>query len=245
MTRRLEVCVDSAASLAAAATGGADRIELCSALSRGGLTPSPGLIAIAQRKAFPCHVMIRPRAGDFVYDDAELAQMEADIAWVAAAGLAGVVFGATRSRALDKPALTRLMAAAAAAGHAAGYRLSTTLHRAIDVVDDPIAAIDPAIALGFDRVLTSGGAPTAPEGRNTIRAMRARAGDAIVVMAGSGIDAGNVAELVHVGIAEVHASCARSVVTDDDAAARLGFSPPTPVTQAERVRALRDALDHA
>ena len=92
----LEICVDSIASLVAARDGAADRVELCSALALGGLTPSAGLIAEATRLEIPCHVMIRPRGGDFAYDAGEVAQMERDIAHAAAAGARGVVFGATR-----------------------------------------------------------------------------------------------------------------------------------------------------
>lgn len=234
----LEICVDSAAGLEAARAGGADRIELCSALALGGLTPSAGLMGIARQQPLPCHAMIRPRAGDFTYDESEIAQMEREIAAVAAAGLAGVVFGATRDGALDRAVLARLVACAA------GYRLSTTLHRAIDVLRDPVAAIDAAVELGFDRVLSSGGAPTAIEGRDTLRAMHDRARGRIAVMAGSGIGADNAGALTAIGIREIHASCADTQAGDDAALARLGFAAPVAVTRADRVRALREAIDH-
>ncbi|HVJ00083.1 MAG TPA: copper homeostasis protein CutC [Sphingomonas sp.] len=236
MARLLEICVDSMASLEAAREGGADRIELCSALSLGGLTPSPGLIALAAEQPLPCRAMIRPRPGDFAYDDAEIAQMERDIDYVAGAGLAGVVFGATRGGALDEKVLRRLLDRAAAHG------LPATLHRAIDTVRDPAAEIDTAIALGFDRVLSSGGAPTAIEGMETLRAMHARADGAITVMAGSGIDAANVGRLLAIGIDEIHASCSRSCVAEDAKLVRLGFAAPILLTQADRVRALRAAI---
>lgn len=240
----LEICVDSVTSLDAARAGRADRAELCSALELGGLTPSPGLIAFAARQALPCHAMIRPRAGEFTYTAAEVAQMESDIAAVAAAGLDGVVFGATRDGALDRDLLARLLAHASAVGEATGRRLSTTLHRAIDTVVDPMAAIAVAAALGFDRVLTSGGAPTAPAGREMLRAMRERAGGGTVLMAGSGIDAGNVESLLALGIHEIHASCSDAVSDDDEALIRLGFAHSQRITRAERVRALRQALDY-
>ncbi|HEU4958871.1 MAG TPA: copper homeostasis protein CutC [Sphingomonas sp.] len=238
MSAILEICVDSAAGLAAARAGGADRIELCSALTLGGLTPSAGLIAIARQQPLPCYAIIRPRGGDFAYDESEVAQMEREITQVAEADLAGVVFGATRDGALDSAVLERLIACAAR------YRLSTTLHRAIDVVRDPVAAIDVAVELGFDRVLSSGGAPTALEGRDTLRAMHARADGRIVVMVGSGISPGNVGALTAIGIREIHASCSEARTSEDAALARLGFAAPVTVTQAERVRALREAIDH-
>jgi copper homeostasis protein len=240
----LEICVDSVAGLEAARAGGADRTELCSALELGGLTPSPGLIALAARQPLPCHAMIRPRAGGFAYTAAEVAQMESDIAAIAAAGLAGVVFGATRDGALDRALLARLLAHSAAIGEAAGRRLSTTLHRAIDTVADPAAAIDVAAALGFDRVLTSGGAPTALAGRETLLAMRARAGEAIGVMAGSGVTAENAGVLLTLGIDEIHASCSVGMSEDDRALADFGFAHPQRVTEVARVRQLRRALDH-
>ncbi len=236
MARLLEICVDSMASLGAAREGGADRIELCSALGLGGLTPSPGLIAFAAAQPLPCRAMIRPRPGGFTYDAAEVAQMERDIDHVAGAGLAGVVFGATRDGALDEKVLRRLLERTGAHG------LPATLHRAIDTVHDPLAAIDTAIALGFDRVLSSGGAPTAMEGIETLRAMHTRAGDAIRVMAGSGIGAENVDRLLAIGVDEIHASCSQSHASEDPMLIRLGFAAPLPVTREDRVRALREAI---
>ncbi|MCM8730314.1 copper homeostasis protein CutC [Hephaestia sp. GCM10023244] len=235
MVRILEICVDTIASLEAARAGGADRIELCSALGLGGLTPSPGLIALAAQQPLPCHAMVRPHAGAFAYDTAEVAQMEGDIAAIASAGLAGVVFGATRGDTLDAPVLERLI------GCATQHGLTTTLHRAIDTLSDPVAAIDTAIALGFDRVLSSGGASHAIDGRVTLQAMRARAGDAITLMAGSGIDANNVDRLLAIGIDEIHASCAH--ICRNHTLSHLGLAAPRHHTSADRVRALREAID--
>ena len=233
----LEICVDSAAGLEAARAGGADRIELCSALALGGLTPSAGLMAIARQQPLPCHAMVRPRGGGFAYDESEIAQMEQEIAQVAEAGLAGAVFGATRDGVLDTEVLARLIACAARCG------LSTTLHRAIDAVRDPVAAIDTAIELGFGRVLSSGGAPAAIEGRDTLRAMHQRAQGRIAVMAGSGITAENVGALTAIGLGEIHASCSETRTGGDEALTRLGFAAPVTNTRVERVRALREAID--
>ncbi|MFN5999549.1 MAG: copper homeostasis protein CutC, partial [Paracoccaceae bacterium] len=109
---RLEVCVDSAEGLAEAVAGGADRIELCAGLALGGLTPSAGLIALAAGCGVPVVAMIRPRAGDFVWSETEVAMMEAEIAAARAAGLAGVVLGASLPDGrLDVPVLQRLVAA--------------------------------------------------------------------------------------------------------------------------------------
>lgn len=239
MAITLEICVETMASIAAARAGGADRIELCSALALGGLTPSAGLIAAAAAQPLPCHVMIRPRGGDFAYDADEVAQMERDIAYAAGAGMAGVVFGAARDGALDRPVLDRLMACV----RAAGRPLSTTLHRAIDTLDDPVAAIEVAADLGFDRVLSSGGATTALTGVETLRAMHERAAGRLKVMAGSGIDAGNVAALLAAGVDEIHASCSSPRPSENAALHRLGFAATVPITDAGRVRALREAID--
>ena len=220
----LEVCVDTPAGLAAAIKGGADRIELCSSLALQGLTPAPGLIAQAARASIPIYPMIRPRQGDFQYGPVELDAMRRDIDAVRAAGLAGVVLGANRaSGELDAEALAMLVA------HAAG--LGVTLHRAFDLVPDPAAGLETAIALGFERVLTSGAAQTAMAGAELIAAMMAQAGGRIVILAGGGVNPANVAELVaRTGVREVHSSCS-APATDglaqghEDRAYKLGFVP--------------------
>ena len=155
----LEVCVDSAEGLAAAIGGGADRIELCSSLELGGLTPSFGLMRFAARQPLPVYAMIRPRAGDFVFDANELAIMRDDIAMARESGLAGVVLGASRSDGrLDADMLAELV------GHS--YGMGLTLHRAFDCAGPDFGdALDLAIGLGFERILTSGGAASAVGGR--------------------------------------------------------------------------------
>ena len=126
---RIEVCVDSAASLSAAVAGGADRVELCAALALGGLTPSAGFMAQAAGYGVPVLAMIRPRAGDFVFSTDEVAQMLTDIAAARAAGLAGVVLGASLPDGrLDRDMLAQLMRAAKG--------MDCTLHRAFDLTPD-------------------------------------------------------------------------------------------------------------
>lgn len=146
----LEICVDDVAGLEAAVRGGADRIELCAALSGGGVTPSAGFMHRAAAYALPVSVMIRPRAGDFVFTRDEADVMKRDIDAARAAGLSGVVLGASLGDgSLDIPLLEELCR------HADG--LDMTLHRAIDVVPNMDEALEAAIALGFPRILTSGG----------------------------------------------------------------------------------------
>jgi len=146
---RLEVAVDDPAGLRAAVEGGADRIELCSALDVGGLTPSAGLMRLAAGCGLPVLAMIRPRSGGFCYDGDELAVMASDIAAARMTGLAGVVLGAlTPELRLDLPAMEGLMRRAAG--------LEVTLHRAFDLIDNWREAVDQAVALGVNRILTVG-----------------------------------------------------------------------------------------
>ena len=126
---KLEVCVDSFAGLMAAKKGGADRIELCSSLNEGGLTPSAGLMQAAAQAGLPCHVMIRPRAGDFNYNPHDIEIMEHDISTARSYNLSGVVFGVEDGDGkLDIKSLGRLMDKASG--------LDATLHRVVDVITD-------------------------------------------------------------------------------------------------------------
>ncbi len=205
---KLEICVDTYAGACAAIDGGADRIELCSSLSEGGLTPSIGLMRAAAKLDVPCYAMIRPHAGLFDFTEAETEIMLADIAAAREAGLAGVVLGVQgQNGALNTVTLKTLIAAAGPLGK--------TLHRVIDVVPDPLTALDEAIELGFDRVLTSGAEPLAPDGADLIRQMVARADGRISVMPGCGLTPDNVADIVRTtGVTEVHAACNSRVIGD-------------------------------
>ena len=235
----LEICVETPAAIAAACAGGADRIELCAALALGGLTPTPGLVALAVASGLPVMAMIRSIAGDFAYDAATLAVMADDIAHAAAMGVAGVVFGATRDAALDSDALAFLTAAARRAGERRGRSLATTLHRAIDLCADPLRAVDTAIALGFDNILSSGKAGAAPDGAPVLAAMNTRAAGRCTLIAGAGVTAHNVATLLAAtGVGAIHASC----TTAPPATSVLGFGPTTASPDAHRVAALRAAI---
>ena len=218
MHTSLEVCIDSVAGLDVAAASAADRAELCSALTLGGLTPSHGLMATAAAKDLPCFVLIRPREGDFCYTQREIDVIRCDIDTVRSLKLAGVVIGANRpDGSLDEGALRQLVE------HAAG--LPAVLHRAFDLVPDFSAALETAINLGFMRVLTSGGTPGAPEGSHVIRQLVEQAGDRIEVMAGSGLNPDNVAQFVReTGVPAVHSSCS-SPVFNSTRTVELGFAP--------------------
>lgn len=231
----LEVCVDTVAGLAAAVSGGAGRVELCAALEVGGLTPSVAFMRHVAGAGVPVYAMIRPRAGDFAYSTAEVGVMEGDIAAVREAGLAGVVFGASLADgALDGGVLGRLRAAAAGLG--------TTLHRAFDLVPDAGAALEVAVGLGFERILSSGGMPRAADGAGRLAELVGRAGGRIGIMAGGGIDAANVAGLMRrSGVREVHASC-RGAGAAPGRLDGFGFGRGGE-TEAGRVRALAAAIE--
>lgn len=215
----LEVCVEDSAGLAAAIAGGADRIELCSALAVGGLTPSAGLMQEAGRQALPCYAMIRPRAGNFVWSPSDIAVMRGDIDMARRAGLAGVVLGASLPDGrLDRSCLRQLV------DHAEG--LGLTLHRAIDLVPDWREAIAIAIELGFERILTSGGRKTAPDGIDVLETLIALADGQVSIMPGSGINPQTVGALIsRLSVTEIHASCSTEVVSTDRQLVALGFAP--------------------
>ena len=201
----LEVAASSLASALAAQAGGAGRVELCGHLADGGVTPSYGLVAAARdRLRIPLYVLVRPRGGDFLYDDAEFDVMRRDIKACVRLGCDGVVIGALDAGAAVDLAGCRVLMAAAG-------RLGVTFHRAFDATRDPARALEDVIALGCERVLTSGGCRGALDGAEHIAALVQRAAGRIRVMAGAGVRPQNVAELLARSRAdEVHAS-ARSL----------------------------------
>lgn len=224
----LEVCVDSLDGLAAAVAGGADRIELCAALELGGLTPSLGMMQAAAGCRVPVFAMIRPRPGDFVFGAADVVAMRADIAAARAAGCAGVVLGASQPDGrLDREVLAALKAEAAGMG--------STLHRAFDLVPNWHEAVEVAVELGFERVLTSGGAASAAEGVGALERIFAAAAGRVTIMPGAGLTAETVSALRHLPLAEVHGSCSVSLP------ALQGFGGGRR-TDAAAVRALKAAL---
>jgi len=184
MKTKLEVCIDNLAGLEACIQGNADRIELCSSLIHGGLTPEINLMKHASHAEIPVRVMIRPKSGNFHYSFKDLRQMKNDIDIVRSFGFEGVVFGATLvSGEIDQTFLKKLVK------HAFG--LKKTLHRAIDTVTDPVGAVDIATNLGFDCILSSGGFNTANDGLLVLKDMHRRALGKIEIMPGSGVNPKN------------------------------------------------------
>jgi copper homeostasis protein len=233
----LEVCVDSPAGLLAAIDGGADRVELCSALALGGLTPTWALMMLAGGHDIPAVAMIRPRAGDFVWTPDEVDHMQGEIDDTLEAGLGGVVIGANRPDGRLDARVLRTLLADIPAG------VDKVLHRAIDLTPDPAEAVDVAIGLGFTRILTSGGAARAADGLGRLRAMFDRARGRIEIMPGAGITPGNVAGLAALlPLTSVHASCAASRPQNAKAVALGLTGPERRETDADTVLMMREAL---
>lgn len=215
----LEVCVDDARGVTACVEGGADRIELCSALALGGLTPSIGLMQLAVKTKVPVFAMIRPRAGDFCFSDYELAIMCDDIAAAADTGLAGVVLGAANAdRTLDIDVLCKLCDAAGSMGK--------TLHRVIDTLVNPLDALEQSIDLGFDQVLSSGCQPGVEQGLDMLASLHERAQGRIDIMAGAGLTPSLVSVInQRTGIETFHTSC-RHLKLLGEPYRSLGFATP-------------------
>jgi copper homeostasis protein len=202
----LEICAGSVESAVAARDGGAHRIELCAALEVGGVTPSAGLIAEARKvEGLILNVIIRPRGGDFLYNEYEVACMEEDIRTCKRLGVDGVVIGAlTADGDIDTATCKRLIDAA--------NGMSITFHRAFDMCRDPQKALEELITLGCNRVLTSGQAPTAEAGIDLLGKLVKQANGRIIIMPGCGVNSKNAAKtLKATGANEIHASARKSV----------------------------------
>ena len=195
-----EICTDSFDSIALAKAYGVKRIELCSALTVGGLTPSPGLIEIcATQNEVQVHAMIRHIEGGFQYSDADIEIMKRDISMVKACGGYGVVFGCLNEFNEIEIDQNRQLA-----NHAKSLGLEVTFHRAFDFCKSPADSIEVLIELGFDRLLTSGQQPTAIEGIDLIAELVRVAARRIEVMAGSGVNASNAETLAATGVDALH-----------------------------------------
>lgn len=201
----IEISLDSVASAVAADAGGAQRVELCSALREGGLTPSLGLIrAVRASVQVELHVIIRPRSGDFLYTADEFAIMRDDIRIAADAGADGVVLGLlTADGEVDAERTQALIEAA--------RPMEVTFHRAFDMTCNLDRALEDVIKCGANRVLTSGGRENAVRGQTAIHRLVHTAAGRIAIMAGGGIRPENITELIHkTGASEFHSSLRRN-----------------------------------
>lgn len=244
MSIQLEVCIDNLESLHYAQQGGATRIELCSSLALGGLTPSTGFMQLAARQAhIPVYAMIRPRQGDFLFSGGDIEIMLADIHAAHQAGLQGIVIGAlTEQSLIDSTTVTSLIKQAKGLG--------VTFHRAIDQCVDPFAALDTIMTCGCERVLTSGLQATAPEGTAMIKKMVNYCGDRLSIMAGAGVTPDNVQTLVaETGIKEVHLSgktTRPSKILNHTSSAHMGNAIfddfQIPVTSIDTIKSVKHML---
>lgn len=196
-----EACVDSIDSAIEAERAGADRIELCSDLDIGGITPSYGLIKSATEKlSIPVNVLIRPRGGNFVYSENEFEVMKQDVLLCRDNGVNGIVIGILLSNnTIDKVRTFELIDIA--------QPMSITFHRAFDEVENPAEALETLIDLKVDRLLTSGQMIDAYTGKERIKKLVEQAKDRIIIMPGGGVNENNIVKIIeHTGVKEIHGS---------------------------------------
>ena len=203
----LEICCGSIDDAIQAQAGGAERIELCSALFLGGLTPSHCTLKYAREQlTIPIIAMIRPRGGGFCYTDAEFATMERDADSAIEQGADGIVFGILKANGSIDVERTRRIC------DIAGNK-QTVFHRAFDVTPDPFAALDQLVDLGITRILTSGQEDTVPEGIDVIRRLIEYAGDRIEVMPGGGIKAYALEDVIaKTGCKQIHLTAFKTAI---------------------------------
>ena len=241
----LEICCGSLDDVINAKAGGADRVELNSALFLGGLTPSIGLVREAKKVGIPILAMLRPRDGGFCYTKAEFDCMLDDVSAFVEIGVDGLVFGVLNSDGtVDCNRCAQLI-------EAAGDGVKV-FHRAFDVVPDWKTAMDKLVQLGFDRILTSGQASNSVEGAATLKEMVDYAAGRIEILPGGGIRAHNAAMLIEkIGCTQIHAS-AGSKHKDSSCLGNpkvhFGPSPDMPedeysITDVEKVRLLKSAIE--
>jgi len=235
----LEVCVDTIEGARIAAQNGADRIELCASLAEGGLTPSTGFQKYASKLDVPVYVMLRPRGGSFIYSDDEKNAILEDARTVRQNGAKGIVVGAiTTNHTLDTVFLKNVVEIAG---------LPATLHRAFDTAKDPFKALEEAIDLGFERILTSGQQPVAAKGTELMRDLVSAARGRISIMPGTGITPDNAAQIINETTAdEIHSSCStlRQPADLRDSNVILGFirAGGEKLTDARLVQEMKSAI---
>ncbi|HNV99093.1 MAG TPA: copper homeostasis protein CutC [Chitinophagales bacterium] len=202
----LEICTFNATDVVRALAAGADRIELCASYVEGGITPSTGNILHAFNQVSPekIVIMIRPRGGNFIYDDEEFKVMQQDIQQVRALGARQIIFGIIQENGrLDIERNKKLIDAAG--------DMDCTLQRAFDLTRDPFETLTDAQQIGFKRILTSGQKSTAWEGRETIKQLIQQAGTQIEILPGAGVNRNNAAELItYTGCTQIHTSAKRA-----------------------------------
>ena len=242
----LEIIASTVDDCLIAESGGADRIEMCAAISTGGLTPSLGTLVEAKKRVrIPVMAMVRPRAGGFCYSDEDFHVMRRDAELLLKHGADGIVFGILHADgSIDTAHCSKLL------DLAGGNQ--TVFHRAFDVVPDPLQELDRLADLGFTRVLTSGQRKTAYEGRDRIRQLMLHAKGRIEVLPGGGVRPHNVHQLLEAtGCTQVHltAFSSRCDPSTSNGPITFGSIPGAPrssyeCVDLEAVRRMRETLDY-
>lgn len=234
----LEIAAGSLASALAAQEGGADRVELCACLAEGGVTPSYGLLSrVRERVRLPVYVLIRPRPGDFLYEEEDFEVMGRDIETCVRLGFEGVVIGALDVEGAIDPRCRELVSAAGPLG--------VSFHRAFDASADLTRSLEAVIALGCERVLSSGGCATALEGCEVLACLVRQAAGRIRILAGAGIRASNIVEVAQRSRAdELHGSAQRIMVSPmrHRNPALRDLSPDYGQSDVTEIRAMKAAL---
>ena len=200
---KIEICANSYESAINAEKGGADRIELCSELAVGGITPSYGLVKkVLKNVTIPVNVLIRPRSGDFFYSESEFDIMNHDIMFLKEQGCNGIVSGVLlNDNTIDKKRTRELIELA--------KPISFTFHRAFDWVDKPLETLEKLISLGVERVLTSGQKTAASKGIKLLKQLNQQGNNRIIVLPGGGININNIMQFKNSGFKEVHFSATK------------------------------------
>ncbi|WP_026819147.1 copper homeostasis protein CutC [Arthrobacter castelli] len=236
----LEIAVTSATGARISREGGANRVELCSGLELGGLTPSNGLVTAVVEEGIDTHVLIRPRPGDFHYSADDVAQSCLEIASLGKIGISGIVIGALNQYgAVDIPSIRRLVDTA----HSVDETMEITFHRAVDLAPDPANIVEELMPLGFTRVLTSGKSNRAVDGIPVIKELANTVGGRIQIMAGGGIRAQDIHPLLAEGRADaVHLSAKKLFEPGATGDVSLGSAAENPGSYyVTNERVVRDA----
>ena len=230
-----ELCAETIAACIAARDGGADRIELCSALSEDGLTPSHGFIrAAVALSGLPVHVLVRPRGGNFVYSEEEFKLMRDDILHARELGASGVVIGVLNPDATVDVVRTRALVELASP-------LEVTFHRAFDSTFALEAALEDVISTGSHRLLTSGGQPDVLQGAPSLRRLNEIAAGRIAIAAGGGLRLENARDVaLKAGVQQVHGSLRRKIATEKAGVLSSGTS--SYIVDPEDIRVLKQSL---
>ena len=241
----LEACVDSVESAMAAASGGADRLELCSNLIIGGTTPGPWLFQeIRKRSDIRIHALIRPRFGDFCYTDAEFSIIKKAVEDFRRIGVEGVVFGVLKpDGTLNMEQMKELMEAAG--------DMSVTLHRAFDVCVDPLETMEQAISLGIDTILTSGQRNVCLQGADLLKELQNKSEGCITIQAGSGVSAEVIRQLYPLTGIKAYHMTGKRVIDSKMKFRKQGVNMGLPMfseyeiwrTEADNIRAAKKVLE--